>query len=182
MLHAIGTQDSVIDHDMGTTITVPGVGGGMVETNTSLLASLGWYQEAAATIRRSPQGGPRLINSTARGASISGFEEVSLAEVIAAIDKTTPTLDIPALIQAIPKPSAKEIKGDLRQMSSLVSSLKKILQINTQKCLVEMMATAKASAFMAQILAPALAAGSKPGILKNLIWADGVILKMLASL
>jgi hypothetical protein len=45
-----------------------------------------------------------------------------------------------------------------------------------------MMATSRASAFMAQILSPALASGSKPGVLKNLIWADGLILKMLASL
>jgi hypothetical protein len=181
-LHVAGTSDSVIDENMGTTITIPGVGGGTVETNTSLLASLGWYQEAAATIYRNPKGGPRLINSTAHGASIKGFEEISLDSVLAALDPNTPVIDIPALVNAIPKPSIKEIKGDLRQMSSLLTSLKKVLQMNTNKCLIEMMATAKASAFMGQILAPAMAAGNKQGILKNLIWADGLILKMLASL
>ncbi|MDR2367968.1 MAG: DUF115 domain-containing protein [Deltaproteobacteria bacterium] len=181
-LHAPGTDDSVIEENMGTTIVVPGVGGGMVETNTSLLASLGWYQEAAATIRRNPKGGPRLINATARGASVRGFEEISLSDVIMGLGDDIPGIDIPALIEAIPRPSAKEIKGDLKQMSSLISSLKRILQVSAQKCLIEMMATSQASAFMAQILGPAMASGSKPGILKNLIWADGLILKMLASL
>jgi hypothetical protein len=181
-LHAPGTADNVVENELGTTISVPGVGGEMVETNTSLLASLGWYQEAAATIRRNPKGGPRLINATAKGASIRGFEEISLSDVLNTMDQNLPKIDIPALIQAIPKASAKEIKSDLKQMSSLLTSLKKVLNMNTQKCLIEMMATSQASAFMAQILAPALAAGSKPGILKNLIWADGLILKMLASL
>ncbi|MDR0622098.1 MAG: DUF115 domain-containing protein [Deltaproteobacteria bacterium] len=180
-LHVAGTADSVIDENMGSTIVVPAVGGGTVETNTSLLASLGWYQEAAATIRRSAKG-PWLINSTARGAAIRGFEEIPLSEVLSLIDPSVPPVDIPALISGIPKPSAQEIKYDLKQMSGLISSLKRILQINTQKCLLEMMATAQASAFMAQILGPAMAAGNKPGILKNLIWADGIILKMLASL
>ncbi|MDR3134825.1 MAG: DUF115 domain-containing protein [Deltaproteobacteria bacterium] len=181
-LHAPGTPDSVLEDKWGDTIVVPGVGGGTVETNTSLLASLGWYQEAAATIRRSPNGGPRLINSTARGASIRGFEEISLSETLRAMPADTPTIDIPALVEAIPRPSGKEIKDDLKQMSGLLSSLKRILQINPQKCLIEMMAVSQASAFMGQILAPAMAAGSKPGILKNLIWADGLILKMLANL
>ncbi|MDR2301775.1 MAG: DUF115 domain-containing protein [Deltaproteobacteria bacterium] len=181
-LHAAGTSDSVIDENMGTTILVPGVGGQDVETNTSLLASLGWYQEAAATIRRNPKGGPRLINATARGAAIRGFEEMSLDNVIALMDKNLPPIDIPALLAMIPKPSAREIKSDLKQISGIISSLKRILQINTQKCLVEMMATSQASAFMAQILGPAMASGSKQGILKNLIWADGLLLKMLASL
>jgi hypothetical protein len=153
-----------------------------VETNTSLLASLGWYVEAAATIRRNPKGGPRLINSTASGAAVDGFEEIALEDVLARMDQNQPKLCIPSLIDAIPRPSASEIKRDLRQMSSLVSSLKKILQIDAQKCLTEMMATSQASAYLAQILAPALASGSKGGILKNLIWADGLILKMLASL
>ncbi|MDR1310022.1 MAG: DUF115 domain-containing protein [Deltaproteobacteria bacterium] len=181
-LHAQGTADSVTEPDRGTTITVPAVGGGTVETNTSLLASLGWYVEAAATIRRDPRGGPRLINSTASGAAVEGFEEMGLGEVLSRIDQSPPKIDIPSIIDAIPRPSASEIKRDLRQMSSLVSSLKRLLQIDGQRCLREMMATSQASAFMGQILAPALASGSKGGILKNLIWADGLILKMLASL
>jgi hypothetical protein len=181
-LHAPGTADNVTEDDRGTTITVPAVGGGVVETNTSLLASLGWYVEAATTVRRSPQGGPALINATKSGAAIEGFREITLEDVLSRMDPNTPKIHIPSLVAAIPKPAASEIKRDLKQMSSLLSSLKRLLQLNVQRCLAEMMATSQASAFMAQILAPALASGSKAGILKHLIWADGLILKMLTSL
>ncbi|MDR0355704.1 MAG: DUF115 domain-containing protein [Deltaproteobacteria bacterium] len=181
-LHAPGTADSVTEADRGTTIAVPAIGGGFVETNTSLLASLGWYVEAANSIKRNLENKPRLINATASGASIEGFEEMSLEDVLMRLDPTPTGLHLPSLVAAVPKPTAGEIKKDLRQMSSLISSLKKILNMNFKRCLTEMMATSQASAFMAQILAPALASGSKAGVLKNLIWADGVILKMLSSL
>ena len=85
-------------------------------------------------------------------------------------------------MDAIPKPEAKEIRGDLKQMSSLVSSLKRLLQGDFNRCLAEMVNLSRPSAFMAQILALAMASGHKSGALKSLIWADGVILKMLASL
>ncbi|MDR1296028.1 MAG: DUF115 domain-containing protein [Deltaproteobacteria bacterium] len=182
LLHAPGTEDNVTEEDRGTTISVPGVGGTLVETNTSLLASLGWYVEAAATIRRGAETGPRLINATASGASVEGFQEMTLEDVVALMPPDYPPLHLPSLLAVVPKPSAGEIKRDLKQMSGILSSLKRLLQVNFQRCLAEMMATSRASAFMAQILSPALASGSKPGVLKNLIWADGLILKMLASL
>jgi hypothetical protein len=180
-LHAPGTADNVIEEDRGATIKVPAIGGGMVETNTSLLASINWYVASAESIKRRPNP-PRLINAGFSGASIEGFEEVPLDLLIRSLGDPPPAIDIPQLLDKIPRPTGKEIRNDLKQMSTLLTSLKKILQINTQRCLIEMMNTSKASAFMAQILAPSLAAGNKAGILKNLIWADGVILKMLSSL
>jgi hypothetical protein len=181
LLHTPGTVDSVIDENQGTTIKIPGIGGVTVETNTSLLASLNWYVASCASIRRRPDP-PRLINSTYSGASISGFEEIPLEILIKSLGPPPSPISLLALLERIPRPSVKEIRNDLKQMSALLTSLKKVLQISLQRCIAEMMNTSKASAFMAQILAPALAAGHKGGILKNLIWADGVILKMLRSL
>ena len=91
-------------------------------------------------------------------------------------------MSLPRLVEAVPRPKAAELRGDLKQMSALVSSLKRLLQKDFPRCLGEMVNTSRASAFMAQILAPAMASGHKAGALRSLIWADGVILRMLASL
>ena len=181
MLHAPGTLDSVFEDDPSGVLDVPAIGGGMITTNTSLLASINWYVEAALTIGRKPNP-PLLINATAKGASIRGFAEMDLAEVIERLGPTPPAISLAKLMAAIPKPTAKEIRGDLKQMSGIVSSLKRLLQSDFHRCLAEMVNISRTSAFMAQILAPAMASGHKSGALRNLIWADGIILKMLSSL
>jgi hypothetical protein len=181
LLHAPGTVDNVSEIDRATVVTIPAIGGGFAETNTSLLASINWYAEAANSIKRKSVQ-PKLINSTFRGAALKGFEEISLDEVLRNLGPEPNPISLKAMLSALPKPSAKEIRGDLRQMSALVSSLKSVLQVNFQRCINEMMNASKASAFLAHILAPALASGHRAGALKNLIWADGIILKMLASL
>ncbi|MDR2442453.1 MAG: DUF115 domain-containing protein [Deltaproteobacteria bacterium] len=181
MLHAHGTLDSVFEDDPSGILEVPAIGGGKVTTNTSLLASINWYVEAAATIARRSRP-PLLINATKSGASIIGFYEMTLEEVIERLGQSPPKLDLAKLIKAIPMPQAGEIRGDLKQMSGLLSSLKKLLQIDFHRCLAEMVNTSQSSAFMAQIMAPAMASGHKAVALKNLIWADGLILKMLSSL
>ncbi|MDR1658158.1 MAG: DUF115 domain-containing protein [Deltaproteobacteria bacterium] len=181
LLHAPGTCDSVFEENYEGIVIVPGIGGQDVTTNTSLLASVNWYVEAAATIKRNSNP-PRLINATAHGASINGFEEISLAEVIKRLNPEPPKIRLTKIIASVPKTSAAEIKSDLKQMSGLISSLKRLLQIDFHRCLAEMVNTSQTSAFLAQILAPAMASGNKSGALKNLIWADGLILKMLSSL
>jgi hypothetical protein len=180
-LHAPGTLDSVFEDDPAGLVEVPAIGGGTAWTNTGLLASINWYVEAALSMARA-EDPPRLINATAQGAAIRGFEEMDLAAVIERLGPAPPPLGLRRLIDAIQIPAAAEIRGDLKQMSSLISSLKRLLAVDFHRCLVEMVNTSRASAFMAQILAPAMASGHKAAALKNLIWADGVILKMLSTL
>jgi hypothetical protein len=67
-------------------------------------------------------------------------------------------------------------------MSTLITQVRHLVHRKVQSALVEMMNISKVSAFMRQLLAPALAGGHPANILKNLSWADGIILKMLASI
>jgi hypothetical protein len=181
LLHVPGTLDSVFEEDPVGVVEVPAIGGGTVATNTGLLASINWYVEAALTIARKPSP-PLLVNATAKGAAIRGFVEASLTDVLARLGPAPAPVSLPRLMAAIPRPEARELRADLKQMSGLVSSFKRLLQADFHRCLAEMVNTSRASAFMAQILAPAMASGHKAAALRSLIWADGVILKMLASL
>ncbi|MDR1546285.1 MAG: DUF115 domain-containing protein [Deltaproteobacteria bacterium] len=180
LLHAPGVMDNVVELDRGTVVTVPAVGGGETETNTSLLASVNWYVEAAKAIWRKPMP-PALINATASGAALQGFAEKSLEDVLLGLP-AAPKLDLGEMLSGLPKPSVQELRGDIKQMSGLLSQLKRLLHSDVRRCLAEMVNVSQASAFLAQILAPALASGRKDLILKNLIWADGLLLRMLSSL
>jgi hypothetical protein len=180
LLHASETMDTVFEEDQGQTITVPGVFGTTVETNTSLMASLNWYAEAAQTARRKSNQ-IRLINASAAGASIRGFEEIPLNSVLASLPRQSP-LNLVSHLERLPKPSVKEIKSDLRQMNGILSSLRQLAGRQLPKALNEMMTIAKASAFMAQMLAPALRGGNRAGVLKELTRAETLIIKMLTKL
>jgi hypothetical protein len=181
-LHAEGTADSVIEAERPDSIIVPGVGGARAETNTSLLASINWFQEAAAIAARRPDGGPRLINASASGASLRGFAEAPLEPLVKSLPERPLPWSLPDLIESLPRPTARELRGDLKQMSHLITQIRQLARRKIQSALGEMVNISKVSAFMRQILGPAMAGGHPAQILKNLTWADGVILKMLASL
>ncbi|MDR3153192.1 MAG: DUF115 domain-containing protein [Deltaproteobacteria bacterium] len=180
-LHAEGTVDSLFEADRFDSIRIPGIGGTAVESNTGLAASVNWLAEAAALILSKGKG-PRLINSSAHGAAVKGFEEIPLEAVVANLPAQPKTWTVSEAMRSLPRPSARELRGDLKQMSSLLSQTRQLVNRNVQRALVEMMNISKVSAFMGELLAPALAGGNRQGILKNIAWADGVILKMLASL
>jgi hypothetical protein len=180
-LHAEGTVDSVVEPDRFDSIRVPGIGGAAVESNTGLAASVNWLAEAAALIRSKGRG-PRLINSSAQGASVRGFDEIPLEIVMNGLPDQPPTWSVAEMMRQLPRPSARELRGDMKQMSAILTQTRQLVNRNVQRALVEMMNVSKVSAFMGELLAPALAGGSRQGILKNIAWADGIILKMLASL
>jgi hypothetical protein len=180
-LHAEGTADSVTETDRFDSIMIPGVGGTTVESNTGLAASVNWLAEAADLILSKGKG-PRLINSSASGAAVRGFDEIPLEAVMASLPGQPPTWTVPEIMRQLPRPSAREIKRDLKQMSAILSQARQLVHRNVQRALIEMMNISKVSAFMGELLAPALAGGNRAGILKNIAWADGVILKILASL
>jgi hypothetical protein len=180
-LHAEGTVDGLTDPERGDQLTVPGVFGTKAETNSSLLASVNWLSEAAALIRRKGRG-QRLINCSASGASVQGFEEIPLKALTGTIpDRSFPWM-LKDIMGGLPRPSARELRGDLKQMSALLTQVRQLLHRKPQRAVAEMMNISRASAFMKQLFAPALAGGHPAAILKSLSWADGVILKMLASI
>ncbi|MDR2198389.1 MAG: DUF115 domain-containing protein [Deltaproteobacteria bacterium] len=181
LLHAEGTADSVYETERPDAVKVPGINGSMVETNTSLLASINWFSEAAAIIRRKNKG-PRLINASAQGARLQGFDEIPLETLTETIPDRRLPFKLPAVLEKLPRPQASEIRGDLKQMSTLLTQVRHLLHRNPRQALTEMMNISRVSAFMKEILAPALAGGHPGNILQGLSWADGIILKMLSSL
>jgi hypothetical protein len=179
-LHAAATPDNVIEADQGETLSVPGVFGTTVQTNTSLLASLNWYAEASQTVKRqTPM--VRLINSSAAGATIRGFEEIPLNAVLATLP-SQPPLNLASHLDRLPLPSLKEIRADLRQMAGLLSSLRRVANQKPGQALAEIGALSRASAFLAQILAPAQNTPAKPEFLRELTRAESLVLKLLAKL
>ncbi|MDR2613315.1 MAG: DUF115 domain-containing protein [Deltaproteobacteria bacterium] len=180
-LHAEGTVDSLVETDRPDAIRIPGIGGTAVESNTGLAASVNWLVEAASLIRSKGRG-PRLINSSAQGAAVRGFEEIPLEAVVRGLPPQPRTWRVAEIMESLPRPSARELRGDLKQMSAILTQARQLVHRNVQRALVEMMNISKVSAFMGELLAPALAGGNRQGILRNIAWADGVILKMLASL
>ena len=94
-----------------------------------------------------------------------GFQEIPLEIVLEKLGPAPKTWSLPEILPGLPRPSAREIKGDLRQMSRLLTQIRQLARKNTQRALVEMMSASKASAFLSEILAPALAGGSQSGIL-----------------
>ncbi|MDR2339717.1 MAG: DUF115 domain-containing protein [Deltaproteobacteria bacterium] len=181
LLHAEGTVDSLTDPERGDSLKVMGVGGVQVETNTSLMASVNWLSEAATLIQRRGRG-QRLINASAQGARVQGFDEIPLKALTDTIPERAYPYRLQEVMDLLPKPTTKELRGDLKQMSALLTQVRQLVHRKPQRALVEMMAISNASAFMRQLLAPSLAGGHPAGILKNLAWADGVILRMLASI
>jgi hypothetical protein len=180
-LHAQGTVDSLTENNRADSIMVPAIGGHMVETNTSLLASINWLKEAAALIRQKPKK-IHLVNATAQGARIPDFAEIPLQIVINNLPDPPKTWEVHEILGGLPKPSVKELEADLKQMSAIVSQLRTLVRKNLNTAIVEMMRISKVSAFMKQILAPALAGGEKANIFEKLAWADEIILRLLQSI
>lgn len=60
---------------------VMAIGGGTVETTVVMAGYIDWYREAAAYLDQK-KNGPRLVNATAQGAWLPGFEHLDLATIL----------------------------------------------------------------------------------------------------
>ncbi len=108
------------DEEQKRTISVPALGGGMVETSTVMQSYLEWYEEAAAHLRaRYPH--IRVINATAAGADIAGFAWEKLEEVMA----TLPVINDPGasllnLFQKTPRLNPMAVRARVEQAARLL--------------------------------------------------------------
>ena len=179
-LHAEGTPGDVAEVDPST-ISVLGVGGEVVETNTGLLASLGWYAEAARTIaaQDSP---PQLYNCTASGARIPGFNEVPLSAVVSSLPPVNNRIDLAAVLPRLPRPDQAEVKGDVAQLASLITTLRRLALKNYKEAYKEIREIGKVSKFLGQVLAEAAVASSRSELLEALNKADGLMTEMMTAL
>ena len=82
-IHASGRPGGE-DEDHPVVVSVPAIGGGEVPTSPVMESYLGWYQESAAFLARCDPG-RRLVNATAQGALLAGFEHAPLHEVLAGL-------------------------------------------------------------------------------------------------
>lgn len=69
------------DYQRPDLVDIPAIGGGLVPTSAEWLSYLGWYQEAAGYLARKGMAG-RVINATAAGAAIAGFDHNDLSQVL----------------------------------------------------------------------------------------------------
>ena len=63
-------------------VPVPAIGGGLIDTSLVMQSYIAWYQEAAAYLARQAQG-TRVVNASAQGALLPGFEHLDLASALA---------------------------------------------------------------------------------------------------
>ena len=179
-LHAQGTPGEVTESDANA-ITVDGVGGTTVGTNTGLLASLGWYIAAAQTIsaQASP---PALFNASAGGAKIPGFTEVPLATITASLAPVASRLDLAAVLPKLPRTSREEMQKDVAQIAGVINTMRRLAAMDYHKAYEEIKNVGEVSAFLAQILAEAKVATTKEELVAALNKADGLMTVMQISL
>ncbi|MCA1905447.1 MAG: DUF115 domain-containing protein [Desulfarculus sp.] len=109
------------------TRSVPAIGGGEVETSVVMAGYIDWYREAAAylTQRRT---GPRLVNATAQGAWLPGFEHLDLKTALESLPTQRRSFARPleAVRQLAPPPAwqigqaLSQARSDLRQGLNLL--------------------------------------------------------------
>ena len=179
-LHADGAPGEVVDQD-GSPISVPGLGGVRVPTNTGLLASISWYAEAARTIL-SKANPPELLNASAGGASLEGFQEVGLQEVIEALPPVAAPLNLAAVLPRLPLSSRQEVAGDIRQLAGLVSTLRRLAGMDYRKAAAEIRNISKVSKFLDRLLAEAQVASGRQELLEALERAERLMSIMTLSL
>jgi hypothetical protein len=157
------------------------VGGGQVATHTGLLASVGWYAEAARTVKANSTP-PGLINASAGGASIEGFQEASLEDVVAGLPPVSGPLNLAAVLPKLPLSCRKEVSGDVRQLAGVVSSLRRLAGLDYKKAYAEIQAVGQISKFLERVLAEAQVANDRRELLAALDRADRIMVTMKLSL
>jgi acyl dehydratase len=80
------------------TVEVEAIGGGRILSSPVMLSYILWYEESAARLALSSR---RVINATAAGALLPGFEHRPLADVLAELPRLTEDLGL--LTQAVPR-------------------------------------------------------------------------------
>lgn len=177
-LHASGTPGEVQAPEGD--LCVQGVGGGRVRTHSGLLASVGWFAEAAKTIAAQPNA-PILFNASASGASIAGFNEVPLSVLAESLPAAVP-LPVAQALPRLPRPNVKEVKKDVGQIASVVATLHRLAKTDYRRAAAEARQAAQISRFLGQVLAEAVVAASRSELKEALERAEALMSLMLSRL
>lgn len=179
-LHAAGTPGEVHESNPDT-FPVQGVNDSVVETNTGLLASIGWYAEAARTIA-SQDSPPQLFNCSAGGARVPGFSEAPLSALVASLPPVSSRLDLVGVLPKLPRTSREEVVSDVAQAAGLVSALRRLAKMDYRQAYSEIKEIGAVSKFLAQVLVEAAVATDREDLIAALDRADGLMSAMATSL
>ncbi len=111
-IHAQGRPGGE-DEQRPEKIMVPAIGGGQAETSPVFLSYISWYQETAAYLAKRGSG-PRVINATAQGARLDGFEHLLLQDALAQLPRVRVDRSAVARrLRTVPRPKAGEVVQNL---------------------------------------------------------------------
>ena len=117
------------DGGLPETTAVPAIGGGTVETSHVMLSYITWYQEAASFLRaRHPE--RRVVNATAAGALLPGFQHQDLESALGSLRSLE--LDFEALatgLAQLPRPRAADLSQRLAQARAEVRRSQTLLEV-----------------------------------------------------
>ncbi len=179
-LHAAGTPGEVTEASPDT-FAVKGVGNTVTRTDTGLLASLGWYAEAARTIA-AHQPAPPLYNCSAGGAQVPGFTEMPLDALVASLPPAASRLDLAPVLPRLPRTPRSEIEADVTQLAGVVGTLRRLAVRDHGRAAAEIKDAGQVSKFLGQVLAEAAVAEGRDGLIAALDRADGLMTMMLSAL
>ncbi len=101
------------DESQPNMIETPAIGGGLIKTSAVFMSYINWYQETSAYLAKRGRG-PRVINATAQGARLDGFEHMLLGDALGLLQKPAiQLLDINNVISRAPFPNASEVVQNL---------------------------------------------------------------------
>ncbi|MFH1035735.1 MAG: 6-hydroxymethylpterin diphosphokinase MptE-like protein [Pseudomonadota bacterium] len=108
-------------------VQVPAIGGGLIQTSLVMQSYIAWYQEAAAYLARRPGGAP-VINASAQGALLPGFQHMELGQALRQAKTSSVSFKyIAQVLRAQPRPRSADIslrlglaRADLRRARSLL--------------------------------------------------------------
>jgi hypothetical protein len=126
-IHASGRPGGE-DEPQVATVEVAAIGGGSVRTSPVMQSYISWYQEAAAYLRTLAQP-PRVINATAAGALLPGFEHRPLSQVLAGLPELD--MDFERVLQVLarlPRPQGGGLVQRLLQAKARVRQVARICQ------------------------------------------------------
>jgi hypothetical protein len=94
-------------------LEVPAIGGGLVKTSAVFMSYINWYQETAAYLARRAKK-PRVINATAEGAYLDGFEHMLLGDALKLLTTLNAQMpDINSSFAKVPLPDASQVVQNL---------------------------------------------------------------------
>ncbi len=91
-------------------------------------------------------------------------------------------LNLAAVLPKLPRPTRKEIRGDVAQLAKIVGTLRRLAAMDPKKAFDEIKNVRQISRFLGQVLAEASVSNNRADLVKSMNRADELMTLMLSSL